>query len=345
MKTEKLLGDVLLLKKTFVNLDAVYQEFEEKAFKCLSDRQKSDQINRALLACIQKEPEPCFLLSSVLEFIETVDQKKLLDHYAFNSFELWLNQHSGLNAEENYRIRAKIAGKFIERGDYQALFPIGMGKVYSGSHFVTAHKSPDLDTTVASFWGWLDAFAARVSDGMHLWNVPGGPPTSQIEIDWIFRDLFGSAVFTHLAKTRTTLQIGASDLMTSHGMIRKGLVESIAHIDHDRDQNAVILVDEDGFYLGDWRSIDVEGVREIILLLSSCLRWFQNSFNLRLVGFFAKDPLHADDMLPELEKFFEWCIKNEYILKTVKTVKVDGKTIKADIWYKLQGGKFIIADK
>ena len=78
MKTEKLLGDVLLLKKTFVNLDAVYQDFEEKAFKCLSDRQKSDQINRALLACIQKEPEPCFLLSSVLEFIETVDQKKLL---------------------------------------------------------------------------------------------------------------------------------------------------------------------------------------------------------------------------------------------------------------------------
>ena len=42
----------------------------------------------------------------------------------------------------------------------------------------------------------------------------------------------------------------------------------------------------------------------------------------------------------------EWkYINNEYILKTVKTVKVDGKTIKADIWYKLQGGKFIIADK
>ena len=35
-----------------------------------------------------------------------------------------------------------------------------MGKIYEGTHFVTAHKSPDLDTTIASFWGWLDAFAA-----------------------------------------------------------------------------------------------------------------------------------------------------------------------------------------
>jgi hypothetical protein len=28
----------------------------------------------------------------------------------------------------------------------------------------------------------------------------------------------------------------------------------------------------------------------------------------------------------------------------VKTVKVDGKKIKADTWYKLEGGKFVIAE-
>lgn len=257
------------------------------------------------LELIQKESEPCFLLPAVLEFFERAGEAKILEHYVFNSFELWLNHRSGLVLEENYRIRAKIAGKFIHRGDYQALFPVGMGKMYEGSHFVTAHKSPDLDTTVASFWGWLDAFAARVSDGMHIWNVPGGPPASQIEIEWIFRDLFGPAVFTHLAKTRTALNISASDLLTQKGMITKHLTDSIATIDHGRDQNAVIVVDEEGMYLGDWRSVDVEGITEIILLLSSCLRWFQNALNLRLVGFFTKDALNFSEIKSELKQSFE----------------------------------------
>jgi len=66
------------------------------------------------------------------------------------------------------------------------MFPIGMGKRYAGSHYVTAHSSPDLDTTVASFWGWIDAFGARVSEGLHLWNVPGGMPSSHIEMGMLF---------------------------------------------------------------------------------------------------------------------------------------------------------------
>ncbi|HEX2583403.1 MAG TPA: hypothetical protein VHL30_04730, partial [Chlamydiales bacterium] len=301
---KKLLGDVVLSKKSFPGLDAAFRQFEHEEFKSLVDRKRSDRVNKTLLELIQKEPEPCFLLAAVLEFVERVDREKLLEHYAFNSFEMWLNQHSGLTFEENYRIRAKIAGKFIQRGDYQVLFPIGMGKVYEGSHFVTAHKSPDLDTTVASFWGWLDAFAARVSEGMHLWNVPGGPPASQIEIDWVFRDLFGSAVFTHLAKTRTMLHLSASDLMTRKGMLTKRLSDSIANIDHGRDQSAVVVVDEEGFFLGDWRSIDVEGVQEVILLVSSCLRWFQNMLNLHLIGFFAKDSLHFQEMQTEFKRAF-----------------------------------------
>jgi hypothetical protein len=305
MNTEKHLGDIVLSKTSFTGLDAAFATFAKADFKALIDRRRSDRINRSLLELIQKEKEPCFLLSAVLEFIERVGKENLLDHYVFNSFEIWLNQHSELSFEENYRVRAKIAGKFIERVDYQALFPIGMGKVYEGSHFVTAHRSPDLDTTVASFWGWLDAFAARVSDGMHIWNVPGGPPASQIEIDWIFRDIFGEAVFTHLAKTRATLHISASDLMTRKGMLAKQLPDSIAAIDHERDQTAVVIVDERGFYLGDWRSMDVEGVQEVILLLSSCLRWFQNSLNLRLIGFFAKDLLHFSEMKSELKKLFD----------------------------------------
>ncbi|MCC6127847.1 MAG: hypothetical protein IT584_01420, partial [Chlamydiae bacterium] len=163
------LGDFGIGRDGFSGLQAVFQRFAQEDFLTLPNHKKCEEVNRTLLGLIQQEPEPCFLLSSVLEFVERIDQEKILHHYTFNSFELWLNQSSGLKFEENFHIRAKIAGKRLERSDYQILFPIGMGKVYEGTHFVTAHRSPDLDTTVASFWGWLDAFAARVTDGLHVW--------------------------------------------------------------------------------------------------------------------------------------------------------------------------------
>jgi hypothetical protein len=38
----------------------------------------------------------------------------------------------------------------------------------------------------------------------------------------------------------------------------------------------------------------------------------------------------------------EWIEKNDkWILKSVKTAKVDGKKLKADTFYKLENGKFI----
>lgn len=304
MKTDKLLGDIECLKKTFPDIDKAFQEFKKKEFCELIDRKRSEKVNRTLLNLIQKEPEPCFLLSAVLEFVGRVCQEEILDHYTFTSFELWLNQYSGLRFEENYRIRAKIAGKLVDRSDYELFFPIGAGKVFEGTHFVTAHKSPDLDTTVASFWGWLDAFAARVGDGLHVWNVPGGPPL-QVEIDWIFKDLFGSCIFTHLAKTRASLNLIGNDLMTQKGMLRKHLSDSITSIDHDRDRNAVVIVDKNGFYLGDWRSADVEGVQEVVLLLSSCLRWFENSVHLHLMSLFKKESLHEREITPYLNALFQ----------------------------------------
>jgi hypothetical protein len=291
-KKSSLLGDYSIAKKNFsrsVKLDSKQ-----------SWQQQSDAVSKALLELIQEAPEPCFLLGAVLNFIEKVN----LPHYTFSNFELWLNQFSGLSFEENYRIRAKIVGKWIERPDYQTLFPIGMGKVYEGTHFITAHKSPDLDTTIASFWGWVDAFAARVSDGLHIWNLPGGPPPSQIEIDWIFRDIFGNGIFTHLPKTHTSLSLSAMDLMTQKGMQRKTLSDSIAEIDHDRDQMAVVVVDDSGLYLGDWRNFDVESVRQVIILFSSCLRWFENAFQLDLISLFAREKLKFDDIAPFLRKRF-----------------------------------------
>ncbi len=309
-RSNPLLGDSGVEKIRFRDLDKAFARFRDEKFLALSDRKRSEQVNALLCELIQQESEPCFLLPAVLEFVERVEQDKILDHYTFTSFELWLNQYSSCSAEENYRIRAKIAGKWIDRTSYQTLFPIGMGKVYGGTHFVTAHKSPDLDTTVASFWGWLDAFAARVGDGLHLWNLPGGPPASQIEIDWLFRDIFGPAVFTHLAKTRTALNLTGNDLMSQKDLMRVSLSSSIAAIDHERDQKAVIIVDEGGSYLGDWRNVDVEGVRQVIILLSSCIRWFENNLHLQLISLFAKKDLHFDDLGPKLHALFGMSVGN-----------------------------------
>jgi hypothetical protein len=38
-------------------------------------------------------------------------------------------------------------------------------------------------------------------------------------------------------------------------------------------------------------------------------------------------------------------VNDNYVLKTVKTIKVDGKKIKAGVFYKLNKGKFVKADK
>lgn len=300
---KKLLGDHEIQIYHFPNLGKVIQKLKE--FKSSVDRKKSERVNRTLLELIQSEDEPCFLLPAVLEFVEKVDEARILHHYAFTSFELWLNQFSGLSFEDNYRVRAKIVGKRVDRSAYQNLFPIGMAKVHSGTHFITAHKSPDLDTTIASFWGWMDAFGAKVADGLHVWNVPDGPPSSQIEVDWIFRNVFGPAVFTHLPKTRPALTLTGNDLMKQKGLQRKTYADSIAGIEHDRDNTAVVVVDEDGFYLGDWRANDSEGVRQVIILLSSCLRWFENSLHLNLISIFSKEKLVLKEVKSSLSEILE----------------------------------------
>ncbi len=305
-----LLSDLKISKKRFHELDAVFKKMKTKEFLRMSDRKRSEKVNKVLCDLVDKESEPCFLLPAVLEFIERAEKEKILDHYTFNSFELWLNQYSDLSFEENCRIRGKIAGKWVPRSEYEKFFPIGMGKIYEGSHFVTAHRSPDLDTTVASFWGWIDAMAARVGNGLHIWNLPGGPPPSLIEVDLMFKEPFGNAVFTNLMKSRSALNLVGNDLMTQKGLVRISLDDAISSIDHERDHKSFIIVDGEGFYLGDWRSIDVEGVRQVILLLNSTILWFENQLHLNLISLFAAKDLHFKNVGPKLKHLFAKKVKD-----------------------------------
>lgn len=295
------LGDWAPKPCSFPGLDTVFKEFTAPPFQKLSEHQKLEKINRTLLDLIQKTPAPCFLLPCVIDFISRIAKHQFLDHYTMASFELYLNQLAGISSEDNYLVRAKIVGKRIPRERYQDIFPVAAGKHYAGSHFITAHSSPDLDTTVASFWGWMDAFGCRVSEGFHVWNVPGGPPEGQIEIGLLFYKMFGSDVFQYLAKTRSSLGVTGIDLMTQKGMTRKTTSESSRDIDHDRTQNAVVLVDEKGFYVGDWRSIDVEGVRQVIVLLCNCLQWFAHYAHAELIGLLGRAELKLPEARPVID--------------------------------------------
>ncbi len=296
-----LLGDYAFEKKSFPNLEQMLAEFKGPKFSQLNEHMRRCAISRSLCHLIEEQEEPCFLLPQVIDFISRLHEDKIIGYYTFSSFELWLNQYSSLNEEENHRVRAKIVGAHVPRDAYQVFFPIGMGKRYEGSHFVTAHSSPDLDTTVASFWGWIDAFAARVGDGLHIWNVPGGPPSNEIEIGMLFFDLIGQGVFSHLAKGRTRLTLSSYDLMTQEGLIKKLPQEPALSLDHERNINAIVLIDKEGYFLGDWRYFDVEGVRQVVTSLENCLRWIESDMHSRIVKFFAKKELKQEDIAPFIE--------------------------------------------
>ncbi|NGX51126.1 MAG: hypothetical protein K1060chlam2_00983 [Chlamydiae bacterium] len=304
-KKDPLLGDFPHQSKKFDNLDPLFSSFKESAFQEKNDHEKSNSVSNALCELIQKSEGPTFLLEAAVDFITRINTEKVLASYTFSSFELWLNQFSHLSAEEDYELRGKIVGKWIPRDNYQAYFPIGMGKSYEGTHFVTAHNSPDLDTTVASFWGWVDAFAARVGRGLHIWNVPGGAPHTQVEIGVLFHDLFGEGVFACLAETRLSLTLNSLDLMTQSGMSQKRPNDPALSFEHDRQRNAVVIVDNSGFYLGDWRTIDLEGVRGVVMALNNCLMWLEAHLHIRLISCFTEQSLTLDHISSVIQEILK----------------------------------------
>ncbi len=296
----KNLGELIISKFSFPKVEGLVKEWQSAAFKKFPYQKKLDVVCQAILEMVAGAKEGTFVLIPLMDLIERINREKIFEHFQLNHFELWLNQFSKLSPEENLKVRGKIAGRYVPREVYQALFPIGMGKMYSGSHYVTAHSSPDLDTTVASFWGWVDAFAARVSKGLHVWNVPGGQPAGLVEVSLLFSNIFGEDVFENLAKHRTALTVSSIDLVTQEGMVHKFPEDSVLDIDPDKGAEAVVLVDDRGTYLGEWRSTDVDRVRSIVNLLNQCLRWYENVLHVKLIAIFEKEKLTQK----ELQQFF-----------------------------------------
>lgn len=258
-----LLGQFSPTVQTFAAADSLLSQ----SFKKLSNRKRFDAVNNALLQCIRDEAEPCFLLPAVIDFITRVNSKKiLLEPYRMQNFEFWLNHYSNCTAEENSHIRSKIVGKKLPREEYQCFFPIGMNKTLTGSHFVAAHLSPDVDTTIASFWGWVDAFGARVGSGVHTWALPGQITDSHLKM--LFQTLFKGDIFTTIAKETPNLSLTALDLVSKKG-------------------SKVIIVDDKGNYKGDLRPSDTVAVNQVTEAFYSLVRWFEHTLYYRLISAYA----------------------------------------------------------
>src|SRR6185503_20304474 len=123
-------------------------------------------------------------------------------------------------------------------------------------------------------------------------------------------EFFGEDVFSFLAKTRTSLSVSSLDLMTQKGVIKKLPEESTLAIEHGRQEHAILVVDEKGYYLGDWRPFVVEGIRQVIILLESCLRWFESHLHLELIGLFAKEKVSQGDLTHFIRHIFNIRIKD-----------------------------------
>ncbi len=292
----QLLSDSISFKpRSFPDVQTIITALQSSEFQTLPLRKKFKKINLALFTLIKEAPEDVFLFSDVLDFYQRLNQAKIFsESLQFSSFEFWLNNFSEVSDEENDHIRAKIVGKRIPRSDYQAFFPIGMGRVYPGTHFVAAHLSPDVDTMIASFWGWMDAFAARIGTGLHLWCLPGGPPDSPVTR--LFADMLGVGLFHSTSRTTQTLSLTAMDMLTQKKLVKESGATLTSDIDHGTNENAIILVNEQGHYLGDWRSSDAETVRHINILFKSCLRWFENNLHTKLITLFAQNNLSIIDL-------------------------------------------------
>ena len=300
MKESPLLGNFQLSFTPFVALDKAFATFDKKAFTTLSARKKFEAVNLTLLTLIQDEKEPCYLLAQVIDYIAKINQKKLLlESYHMLQFEFWLNHYSQLTLEENRHIRCKIVGKNINRDEYQLFFPIGMNKILAGSHFVAAHLSPDVDTTIASFWGWVDAFGAKVGSGLHHWALPAAISDSQIAM--LFQTVFTKDVLDVLARQTPTLSLTALDLVCSKDVVRLNINSHLTHIHAGK---LIVAVDDKGHFKGDWRASDAEQVRQVINAFYGLIRWLEHTIYYSLISAYAKEKVTKKDIQTTIKALF-----------------------------------------
>ena len=286
--TAKMIGEFSLRPVAFPTVESVIDRFCSEGFRAKNSIERSHIVNETLCDLILRSNDESYLLREVVDYLQRISDNKILDgNYNLTAFERWLNQHSALSYEENRQVRGKIIGKYIPRQEYQTMFPVGHEKIHPGTHTVTAHNPPDLDSTTASFIGWMDAFGCRVGDALTVWNVPQGEPGPVVAK--IFNDTFTNTIFRRVAKRKAVISHVGMDLVRQTRLIKVTGEASIRDFRHNRIENHIILIDDDGYYLGDWRVTDVEAVGRVQRLLNICMHLYEKEVVLSVTKVLA-DP-------------------------------------------------------
>ena len=292
------LGDVVFTPQFFE--ENVYSKIKDKSLLQKNSFEKHREIGEILLKEIQSLKIE-FLLPAIIDLIVHI-RKNILHSYTFSSFELFLENYSGLSEHENYLVRGRIVGRYIPRSEYQIFFPIGMGGNFIGSHFSVAHFSPDIDTVIASFHGFLDAFAAKIGQGVHYWQVPSGPPKDNIDIDNLFIEPFGAGVFETFLNSKRELTLSALDLYTQKDILIKKMTDRSIGIDHNRETKSVVVINDEGDYISDWRSIDYDEVRMVINNFITIFLEFERSLYILIVNLLLKGVDSNEEILKIMDK-------------------------------------------
>src|SRR3990167_699856 len=265
----------------------------EKVSPKLSIQEKHEHINGILLEAISESEKPCFLMPHVVHFIARV-RDFILPTYHLSSFEFWLSSQTGIDEATEKEVRGKIVGKFVPDSTYELFFPIKKEEEKSAAHFAVAHLSPDIDTTVASWIGFLDSFGSRVGKNRNHWVVPGGPPKT-VETGLAFYDPLSEHVFATLATTSKSYFLTSLDLVSTQ-VVKKGLNEPSYGIHHGEESEAVIVVDKGGRFISDWKLRDVDVVRTIINRFFAIFSEFENAFHRDFMILFSEEKVERKDL-------------------------------------------------
>ncbi len=301
MPKNGLVGDIEFSPKKFPNIDDIIDGFVSDGFKEKNAIERNETVNRTLFNLILDAPDSSFLLSEITHFLAEITLAEVLDgSYNLTAFERWLNQVPSISYEENRKVRAKIVGKYISRDEYAGLFPVSQNKVYPGTHTVTAHTPPDLDSLTGSFLGWLDAFGCRLGSSLTTWNVPLGMPGPVASR--MFSMLYSEELFYRVAKHKALISHVAMDIVTQDHFIKATGECYIRDLNHQRNQNHIILVDDEGFLVGDWRVSDVDAVHQVQRLLNMCMHTYEKEVVFALTRQFSEPNFHRNSVVEMLDR-------------------------------------------
>ena len=270
-------------------------------------------VFQSLTDFILKHPAPCFLLHEVVKRLEGKKSEGI--QVSISDYEFFLKHHSRLSIDQQKEVRQKIMGRKAPLEAAQMLFPIAAGGKLDGSIVVTAHMSPDIDTVVTSFNGWMDAFEMDVSKGLHRWNVPNDP-NQILEVQLLFLDHFGPHFFSILADNRSSLTLTSLDLATTEGLRIHHLTDRTLDVAQEGGKHASVVVDENGNFCGGWLPEDIEKVRLVTDGLNHCSRWIQNAFFQTMVSKHSEPLKLLDKRFEELEPVVEFSKKSKSYLHT-----------------------------